>query len=315
MRNSKYEDVELEVVFAGICGSDINKLRKGDNIDWECMGHEIVGKIPSRKGYYVVNPFCCNCKCLTCEQTSLMYCVNSKRVGTGRIFKGGFSGKVNVPRASLSKLRCKNPKVGVLIDPAAVVFHALHIAKINKNDEVLILGSGTIGVLYALISANLFKSSNITVLVRSSRKIEILQKIFSEKIKIISETALDEQKKYDKIVEAVGGNQSVTLEMASRYIKNDGKIVVLGAFDEEFSCWSDIRSVFYKQVTVVGVNSYCKKKRDFKRAKSFILKNEKIISNLLTEEYLYKGDVDKNEWIKKCVSDKKTLKGLIVYEK
>ena len=89
---------------------------------------------------------------------------------------------------------------------------------------------------------------------------------------------------------------------------------MIGAFDEENSNWPKMRTVFYKQVTVQGVNSYCIKHHDFEKAVSFVEKNEKALSLLLTDEYsIEKKDITAS-LIESFVSEKKIFKGLINYE-
>lgn len=267
--------VEVKVLYSGLCGSDINKLRNMSN--YKCvvnMGHEIVGNVTNTDSNrfnigdtVVINPFICD-KCnIVCKYESYMYCNQCKSLGKDVV--GGFSGKVIVPDKNVYRLNVDREKavVGVLVDAIAVIFHALHyFGAVNNVKECLIIGDGTLGCIAALVLNDLQENIHVNLLVRNNKKEELLNDIFySTHVNFVKEEEL-ELNSYDIVIEAVGGNQVKTIDMAIELVKNSSEIFVLGAFDNDINEKINLRQLFYKQIAVRGINSYCEEGNDFYKA-------------------------------------------------
>ena len=106
-------DVEIEILYCGVCHSDIHQARNewGGSIFPMVPGHEIVGKV-TRVGAHVTNfkagdlagvgCLVDSCRtCPSCEQGLEQYCevgmvgtYNGKEKGTGAPTYGGYSDKI-----------------------------------------------------------------------------------------------------------------------------------------------------------------------------------------------------------------------------
>lgn len=305
----------VEVKFAGICGSDINKILSSQlySLPVLKMGHEIVG-INSYGEFCVVNPFVCNNSCIKCICKSNIYCEDSRRIGSG-IDKSGFSGCITVPNRNIFLIPTSiHPEVGILTDGAAVVFHALHLCDI-KFDNALIIGDGPIGILCALIFSQKFINSKIYIIIRKKTKREILVNIEIPNLIILSEEEANNGKiKYDLVIECVGGNQSKTLDYAISTVKHSGTILVFGAFNESVNSLDGLRTLFYKQIRILGINSFCECFHDFEEAFKWTYQNEDLLCRLLTDKYIIKRtDINSNE-VENIIRKPKLIKGYIAYE-
>lgn len=309
--------VSIDIAFAGICGSDINKLKKNINpsIDGLCLGHEIVGRLPEKHGggYCVINPFICTCQCKDCLYSSIIFCPNISRIGAGDE-KSGFSGNIFVPKSNLITVpNCLYPEVGIFSDGVAVILHALHLCHPSSKNRILVIGDGTIGVLYVLVLSSINHNINIDIIVRRKVKADIFLKIFPPNINIISEEEV-KNNMYDIVVEAVGGQQTDTLGLATLCAKPSGYLVVLGAFHENLTEWKGLRNVFYKQLHIVGVNSFCISMGDFNKAVSWTYTHEEILEYLITERYFTDINTVTSNFVFGSILLPKTIKGCFYYK-
>lgn len=67
-------------------------------------------------------------------------------------------------------------------------------------------------------------------------------------------------------------------------MNKNGTIVVYGAFSERIETVINYRKLFYKQITLKGINSYCNKYDDFEKAVDFAKQNHKDLYTFITQE-------------------------------
>ena len=304
--------IELPIAYSGICGSDINKYH--ENIitvkNVHLFGHEIVGVIGNK--YYVVNPFSCDEGCNNCDVESNIYCSKCARLGCG-ITPSGFSNTISINHQSIYLLEnIRNPQVGVFTDGIAVVFHAFHLYnKPIKN--VCIIGDGAIGLLCSLVLRSQNPDAQIDIPIRTNEKREKISYFNTLEIGMPSIDDIVENQ-YDLVVECVGGNQTDTLTKAIEIVRPGGGVLVLGAFSNTVYTLKGIRKLFYKQIDLMGSNSFCVKHDDFGLAVSWTIRNEDILFPLLTNEYhISRFSID-NQLVYDCIGHKKLIKGYIHYE-
>lgn len=304
------------VKYAGICGSDINKARDNSFIENDILkfGHEIVCESDSGE-LFVVNPFVCDSRCSTCNQKSFMYCDNVTRLGAGDV-EGGFSGKVNIKSENLYKIpKTSHPEIGVFCDGIAVVFHGLHMIQLQSNQRLAIIGAGSIGVLSAVIIKEIFPHHSIDIFYKSRQKKEYLQELFGNTFSYHEISKMNICRNcYDVVIEAVGGKQIDTIDYSIDMVKNSGSILVFGAFNDECKTINRLRQLFYKQIKLIGINSFCKEYDDFQRAVNWAFSHERLLSSLITDFYVVcRNRIDAKK-VYQSVLAHKLLKGCIVYE-
>ncbi len=156
------EEVLLKVMASGICGSDVlewYRLPKAPRV----LGHEATGiidqvgkKVKSLKvgdRVFVSHHVPCNA-CVHCEKGHHTAC---ETLHTTNYYPGGFSQYIKVPKINVQFGVYKLPdnmsyEEGTFIEPLACVARGQRLANVQKDDTVLIIGSGISGILHAQLA-------------------------------------------------------------------------------------------------------------------------------------------------------------------
>ncbi|MBS3102959.1 zinc-dependent dehydrogenase [Candidatus Woesearchaeota archaeon] len=156
------DEILYKVEACGICGSDVMewyRIKKAPIV----LGHEAVGTIievgNNVKNYkvgqrvFVSHHVPCD-NCHFCKNNHHTACETLHKTN---FYPGGFSEFIRVPKINVDKgiyLLPDNVSFdeAVFIEPLATVLRAQRLLKINKNDAVLIIGSGISGLLHIQIA-------------------------------------------------------------------------------------------------------------------------------------------------------------------
>ena len=150
------DEVLVSVKAAGICGSDIPRIYKtGAHVHPLIPGHEFSGQVVEvgkeadvkwlgkRAGIFPLIP--CR-KCTACQKKHYELCRGYSYLGSRR--NGGFAEYVAVPEWNLIEMpENVSYEEAAMLEPMAVAVHAMRRVQLYKNDTVVILGLGTIGML------------------------------------------------------------------------------------------------------------------------------------------------------------------------
>lgn len=151
----------LKVLYCGICGADVASFTGNQPFTTypRIPGHEFSAQIVEiggndkglKKGDIVTcNPYF-NCgKCYACKRGIINACIDNQTMGVQR--DGSFQEYITMPVERIIDGKGLSAKELALIEPFSISAHALSRAKINKGDNMLIMGAGPIG-LFALIKA------------------------------------------------------------------------------------------------------------------------------------------------------------------
>jgi L-iditol 2-dehydrogenase len=156
------DEVLLKVMASGICGSDV--------IEWyrvpkapKVLGHEATGviskvgeKVKSLKvgdSVFVSHHVPCN----TCRNCLRGHHTACETLHTSNYYPGGFAQYVRVPKINVEYGVYKLPddmsfEEGTFIEPLACVVRGQRLAGLQKDDSVLIIGSGISGILHAQLA-------------------------------------------------------------------------------------------------------------------------------------------------------------------
>lgn len=166
----KYEEVErpklqpnevlVQVHAAGVCGSDIPRIYEtGAHRHPLIPGHEYAGEVVEQgddvKGDYrgkAVGIFpLIPCKeCIACKNRKYEMCRNYNYLGSRR--DGGFAEFVAVPEWNLITLPSNvSYLAAAMMEPMAVATHAMRRVKPKEDENIVICGLGTIGLLLLMI--------------------------------------------------------------------------------------------------------------------------------------------------------------------
>lgn len=246
-RETTAEDIEIEILYCGVCHSDIHTAR-GDwaGTQYPCVpGHEIVGKV-TKLGTAVtqfkigdtVAVGCMVDACLTCsscKQHHEQYCLNGftgtyngkdKQLG-GHTF-GGYSEKIVVKQNFVLKMPSN-------LDPAAAApllcagittWSPLKHWNVKKGTKVAVVGLGGLGHMAIKLAKAL--GADVTLFSRSKSKIDDAKKLGADNV-VIS-TNPDEMStvegRFDLIIDTVPYVHDINPYVATLSIA--GTLVLVG---------------------------------------------------------------------------------------
>ncbi|HDQ05314.1 MAG TPA: alcohol dehydrogenase [Candidatus Bathyarchaeota archaeon] len=152
------DEMLLKVMASGICGTDVvewYRLPKAPRV----LGHEATGiideageKVTKYKvgdRVFVSHHVPCN-NCRYCRKDAHTAC---ETLHTTNYYPGGFSQYIRVPKINVETGVYKLPpnmsyEEGTFIEPLACAARGQRLADINRDDTVLIIGSGMSGILH-----------------------------------------------------------------------------------------------------------------------------------------------------------------------
>ncbi|HET9199710.1 MAG TPA: alcohol dehydrogenase catalytic domain-containing protein [Dehalococcoidia bacterium] len=255
----------IRVRNCGICGSDLHFFR-GDfpPPTQVVMGHEISGEVvelgEGATGLVVgdrvvVEPLVVCRTCRYCTSGEPQLCSERQLMGTA--VNGGFSELMSVPAYALHQLPAEVPfHIGALAEPIAVCVHGLRLVDLRKNESVLVLGAGTIGLLSVLVARELGASS-VAVTARHEHQASLAQTLGATEVFAPDDrtglASYAEARSLDVVVETIGG-EAGTLADALALVRPGGRISVLGVFTRPVSL-HPVQMVL-KEARIVGSLTY-----------------------------------------------------------
>lgn len=149
-------EVLIEVVNAGICGSDIPRIFKTGTYHFPTIpGHEFAGVvrqagseenahlIEKRVGVFPLIPCM---KCEQCQKKKYEMCQSYNYLGSRT--DGGFAEYVAVPVWNLIELPAEvNFEDAAMLEPTCVALHAIRQVNMENVTSAAVYGCGTIGIL------------------------------------------------------------------------------------------------------------------------------------------------------------------------
>lgn len=239
----KKGEVKIKIKYCGICGSDLHGYTgaSGRKIPPMVMGHEFSGvvtelgegakkfKVGDRVSVLPVE----NCgTCEFCKSGSTNICANRRNLGVLDV-DGAFTEFICQNEKYVYPLSERVSDVeGALLEPLSVAFHAVDCAKPLDGCNVLIAGTGTIGLLILmLVKAN--NAAKIIVTDLSEERLALARKFGAD----ITVNPL--QQDLGKVLEEAGIRDNVhvaiecvgatpTCQQTVDYVKIQGRIVWVG---------------------------------------------------------------------------------------
>lgn len=215
----KENEALLKLLYGGICGSDLGSY-KGTFAYFSyprTPGHEFSAQIEEigpnnrglKKGMVVTcNPYF-NCShCYSCERGLINACMDNQTMGVQR--EGAFSEYITIPIDRIIDGKGLAPNLLALVEPFCISYHGVKRANVRKGDKVLIVGSGSIGILAAFSAMS--KGAEVYMADIAAQKLEKAKKLGVNGVILnLSPEAFSEQVKaithgngFDVCIEAVG---------------------------------------------------------------------------------------------------------------
>jgi uncharacterized zinc-type alcohol dehydrogenase-like protein len=241
-------DVELDILFCGVCHSDLHQARdEWHNTTFPCVpGHEIVGtvrrvgaqvrnfKVGDRAGVGCMVGSCGTCD--NCKAGNEQYCVsfpiftyNSEDKVLGGHTFGGYSSSIVVDEAFVLRI----PKgldlaaAAPLLCAGITTYSPLRRWKAGPGRKVGIVGLGGLGHMGVKIAKAL--GAHVVLFTTSPGKVEDALRLGAHEV-VISKNEADMKKhnmSFDLIVDAVSAQHDVNAYLS--LLKLDGSLVLVGA--------------------------------------------------------------------------------------
>jgi alcohol dehydrogenase (NADP+) len=241
-------DVEMEILFCGVCHSDLHQARnEWHNTTYPCVpGHEIVGRV-TRVGKGVttfkvgdvtgVGCMVDSCRiCPNCKAGNEQYCLsfpvltyNGSDKALGGMTLGGYSTSIVVDQAFVLRIPAG-------LDPAAAApllcagittYSPLHHWKVGPGQKVGIVGLGGLGHMGVKFARGL--GAHVVLFTTSPGKVKDGLRLGAHEV-VISKNE-DEMKKhlgsFDFILDAVSAQHDINAYLT--LLKLDGTLVLVGA--------------------------------------------------------------------------------------
>ncbi len=245
------DEVKIKLIYAGICGSDLGVYKgKLAHATYPLRpGHELLGTVIEageqakfQLGTRVVilpNTFCGECEYCMAGRTNI--CPEKKSMGVNQ--DGGFSEEFIISSQFVFPIPDGLPdKRAVLIEPFAVVVHALKNVDIKKGTRVAIVGSGNEGMLAAALSHHL--GAQVTAIDINPNKLELVRSLGDIRAVYPQEV---EGESFEVVIEAAGTKPSV--EQAFQLAGRGGSIVLIGLTAE---ATLPVTQIVRNEVTIYG---------------------------------------------------------------
>jgi L-iditol 2-dehydrogenase len=235
------EDVLLEVVNVGVCGSDLHQWTADHS--WPVnypvvLGHEFGGHIVEtgsrvagwKTGDRVVSETAAVIDMNNPMSKQGLYNLDPTRKGFGYGVNGAMTRYVKVPARCLHHVPGELAfEQACLTEPCCVAFNAVvENTRIKPGDRVVVLGPGTIGILCAAVARLCGADVAVVGLETDTHRLNIAKQYGCD---VITRDATSWAKQYDGlgvdcVIDAAG--TSITLKIALELVRPNGQITKVG---------------------------------------------------------------------------------------
>lgn len=290
---------KVETTLGGICGTDLGAIYLKTSPYYSpfssfpfTFGHEVVGKLSevgaNVKGWKVgqrvlVNPILgCEVRglelCEFCSKGEINRCMRFAEgelgagimTGTARATGGSWSSHFLAHQSQLYAVPDNvSDENALMVEPVACGLHAALLDFPKDEETILILGSGTIGLMMLAALRALGSKARILVSARYDNQAEAAKKLGASEVirgdlyKQVAEHTGAELLKptigklvplggVDRVYECTGSDKS--LDDANRLTRNGGKVVLVGI--PGMAKGVDWTAIFAKELTVLAATQY-----------------------------------------------------------
>jgi len=284
----KKNELIVKVDSCGICSSDLKFIFSGSRIKKYpiILGHEISGKIAKNKFIVFGAEIPCK-KCNSCKTLANFSNLCNNPISVGSNFDGGFSNYFILDKKLLPSVphviykSKKSLKYASLSESLACVINGLEITNFKKNQSIVILGAGYMGLLFVAL-AKIKKAKFISVVDFSKKRLKIAKSLGANYL--ISPTK-NIKKNIDKILkptDKLGYNAVISAtsslrahELSCRLVGKNGTVNLFGGIPKNNEKLKiDSNFIHYQQAKITG---------SFSSNQSHLNKAFKIIKNNLID--------------------------------
>lgn len=286
-------DVKIQIELTGICGTDLAVISgKEPGSPGVIRGHEAVGTVVGIGSAVsrvqvgdrvVIDPNQSCGKCRFCRKGRLHLCIGPEGQGmpiAGLNISGTFAPYFVTDESFVHKLPDRMSwEAAVLVEPLACVLHNFKEAGVTREDRVLILGSGPMGLLCQIVSRAL---GCITMATEINPYRLSFSRQFSGEVVTPEELTGDtgirmrDSGKYDVVIDTVG----TQMGLAELWVERGGRIVPFG-INGGYQYLLTPTHYTQNALKMIGAGEYL---NTFEEALQFAA-NHRELSSLVTKRY------------------------------
>jgi len=248
-RDPRPTDVDLQILYCGVCHSDLHQVRNEWNGSKYPMvpGHEIVGRVLRvgkkvsrfKEGdFAAVGVMVDSCRvCQNCQDGLEQYCAEGmtgtynafERDGLG-ITQGGYSTRITTDERYVYRLAANSPSrlpgIAPLLCAGITTYSPLRFAGVRKGMQVGIIGLGGLGHLGVKFAASF--GSEVTVISSSRAKETDARRLGAANFLLSTDTHEMEQadSRFDVILNTVSANHDY--EPYLNLLRFNGRMLIVG---------------------------------------------------------------------------------------
>lgn len=299
MPKLREKDVMVKLEYVGICGSDVHYFEHGKIGDFIVngdfiLGHECAGTVVEtgsgvqnlKVGDRVALEPGVTCgQCEFCKTGRYNLCPDVEFLATPP-YHGSLMNYIAFPENMCFKLPDNiTTKEGALVEPLAVGMHAAIQGNVRLGDSVVILGSGTIG-LVTLLACKAYGATEITVVDVLPKRLEYAKKLGATTVLNAAEVdvfaeieKMTDKKGVDIVIETAGSAR--TISQTPYLVKNGGTIVLVGLAPQDIIEFN-FAKIMAKEAQIKSVFRY---RNIYPTAIKAIAKGIIDISGIVTHEF------------------------------
>lgn len=247
-REPNADDVEIKILYCGVCHSDIHTARDewGGTMYPAVPGHEIVGKVTRVGGdvtkYKVgdtvgVGCFVDSClHCANCNDNLEQYCENGHTQTYNNLTQdkqsytlGGYSSHIVVKEHFVLSVSDKLPleKVAPLLCAGITTYSPLRHWGVKAGDKVGVVGLGGLGHMAVKLAASM--GAEVTMLSRSKSKEKDAAELGAKHFKLTTDknTMAELANSFNFILDTVSADHDYNEYL--NLLKTDGVMIIVGA--------------------------------------------------------------------------------------
>ena len=246
-------EVKIRVLECGICGTDTHII-KGESRSTVpvVLGHEFGGVVVETGScvdnivpgdVVAVDPNIHCGVCHFCRSGKPNFCVNMKAIGVD--LNGGMAELCTVPASQVYRVPPDfDSALLYLVEPLSCVLHGIDKIDIKPGENVLIVGAGNIGILFALVLYN-----HVGKLAVLEKNMSRLQNALSLGVKEGHEDD-GSVPEFDAVVEATGTAEGFLTALKS--VAPGGRILQFGVVPVGLATHLYLNDIYARDISIIG---------------------------------------------------------------
>ena len=258
----------IELVYCGLCGTDLYKLADAGRPPGEVLGHEVVGRVVESRagslvpGDRVVAPHHAPCgECRLCRSGAETMC---PRFAENLLDPGGFSERLRLKARAVERTVRKlddglADEAAAFVEPAACVLRGIDRAGlVPETPAVVVIGAGSMGLLHLLVLRASFPGARVLVAEPDPGRRATARQLGADTVVTPGELTdlvdpTDPRAGADAVFDTAGGQGA--FDVALQATRPGGRVVLFAHAAQDTRVTFDINAVFKSERQVIGAYS------------------------------------------------------------